>query len=161
MTATETKQFSSLPFTCDKIRASLENLSPVTEILDIKIRNQTMFSFELDSARISSGLKLLTAKAGTQVCITSTSRNLHLKFASPLNQVFQQQFYLNITKNEHLTAKKLVEIIVSNKEHARNAFSDETLLLNQRQLFTDIDLVVSSSTSCINKGDVLYFCTHL
>jgi hypothetical protein len=59
---------------------------------------------------------------------------------------------LNITKNEHLTAKKLVEIIDSNKEHAKNAFGDEKLLLNQRQLFSDIDFVVSSSASCISKG---------
>jgi|LauGreDrversion4_2_1035121.scaffolds.fasta_scaffold871725_1 hypothetical protein len=72
MSASETNQFLSMPFSCmisDRIRSLLYSLSPVTEILDIKVQNQTMFSFELDSARISSGLKLVTAMAGTQVCM--------------------------------------------------------------------------------------------
>ena len=94
---------------------------------------------------------------GTQVCmiVFQNMTLLHLtclNFDPPLNQVFQQQFFLNITENEHLTAKKLVEILLSNKEHAKNAFGDKKLLLNQRQLFSDIDFVVSSSASCISKG---------
>ena len=72
MSASETNHMSSIPFSCmisDRIRSLLYSLSPVTEILDIKVHNQTMFSFELDSARISSGLKLVTAMSGTQVCM--------------------------------------------------------------------------------------------
>jgi|LauGreDrversion4_2_1035121.scaffolds.fasta_scaffold916919_1 hypothetical protein len=71
-------------------------------------------------------------------------------------QVFQQQFCLNITMNEHLTRGKLIDIMNSHKDNSRSPFTDERLQLNQRQILSDIELVVSTSASCTSAGNL--FC---
>jgi hypothetical protein len=71
-------------------------------------------------------------------------------------QVFQQQFCLNITMNQHLTRGKLIDIMTSHKVNSRSPFTDERLQLNQRQILSDIELVVSTSASCTSAGNL--FC---
>jgi len=105
-----------------KLQVLLKTLSPITEITDIYVRNKTLISFVLDSARVLPGFKVITAQADSQI--------------------FHQQLCLNVTEHEHLTQSKLNGIIAAHKENARSPFI-EHLHLNQQQIFSDIENVVS------------------
>jgi hypothetical protein len=154
--ASELVQCSSTNFSRidERTRVLLKSLQPATEITDINIHNVSMISFTLDSTKLSTGLKIITAQADSQVFLA----HLQIARSDPeyahdnVLQVFHQQLCLNVTMNEHLTAKKLIDIIVSHKQNAGNPFMDENLLLNQRHVFSDIEAVVSSSASCTNEG---------
>ncbi len=156
ISASESVQCSSTNFSRidERTLVLLKSLQPATEITDINIHNESMISFKLDSTKLSTGLKIITAQADSQVFLSHLQiARLDPEYAHEnVLQVFHQQLCLNITMNEHLTAKKLIDIIVSHKQNAGNPFMDENLLLNQRHVFSDIEAVVSSSASCTNEG---------
>jgi hypothetical protein len=59
-----------------KIRVLLQNLNSATEIAVFKIFNDTAISFELDSTKLSTGLNVIVAQAGSQVQSSSLSNFL-------------------------------------------------------------------------------------
>jgi hypothetical protein len=137
-----------------KLQVLLKTLSPITEITDIYVRNKTLISFVLDSARVLPGFKVITAQADSQVflkCHSCFISLFGLMLMRPFYQIFHQQLCLNVTEHEHLTQSKLNGIIAAHKENARSPFI-EHLHLNQQQIFSDIENVVSASASCTSKG---------
>ncbi len=151
MSASEISQcFSKQMFPIhQRIKVSLRNLNPAIHIADVKVLNDSMISFELDSTRSSAGLKIIVVQAGSQVCLLS----LQTSQVMPISlQVFNQQICINVTMNEHLTQEKLIEIMIMHKDNPRIPFIDENIQLNQRQMLSDIDFVISSSASCTSTG---------
>jgi hypothetical protein len=136
----------------ENIQFSLQTTKPAFEITDIKVQNESTLSFNVDSIAISSGLKILTAQADSQVHSILYLSFICYALVMIFYQVFQQHLCLNITANEHLTAKKLMAIIASHKENVESPFINENLLLKQQNIFSDINFVVSSSASCTTKG---------
>ena len=59
-----------------KIRVLLQNLNSATEIAVFKVFNDTAISFELDSTKLSTGLNVIVAQAGSQVQSSSLSNFL-------------------------------------------------------------------------------------
>jgi hypothetical protein len=149
---TSTTNFSRID---ENVRVLLRDLKPATEITDVKVQNESMISFKLDSTTLSAGLKIITAQTDSQV-YHEILRIYHSNHRNACNgifsQVFQQQLCFNVTMNEHLTAQKLIEIMSFHKENARSPFIDENLQLNQRHMFSDINVVISSSASCTSEG---------
>ncbi len=132
-----------------RIKGLLRNVNPVAEISNVNFFNESMISFKLDSARLSSGLKIVIMQAGSQVCFFS----LRARHSMPtFLQVFNHQFCINVTQNEHLTSEKLLRIMAAHKVNSRNPFLDDHLQLNQHQILSDIDSVVTSSSLCTSAG---------
>jgi hypothetical protein len=136
----------------ENIQFSLQNTKPAFEITDIRVQNESTLSFNLDSIAISSGIKIITAQADSQVHSMLDLFCSRYVLVMDFYQVFQQHLCFNITVNEHLTAKKLMAIMASHKENVESPFINENLLLKQQNIFSDINFVISSSASCTTKG---------